>query len=183
MKFLVVTVKEIMSKPAHTIDVNKTAKEAATLMGKTRRGFLVVTKNGKPIGVVSDSDLIKKVVAKGLVSHKVKIRNVMNSPLVTIQAEEDITAAVRRMKNNNVHRLPVMESGKLTGVISLTDIARTSPEMLNLLEYRLKMKETPLEIKEKITSGICDSCGNFSERLSHKEGNWVCEDCTEEAEE
>ena len=180
---MAILVKEIMSKPAYTIDINKTSKEAATMMGKTRRGFLVVTKNGKPIGVLSDSDLINKIVAKNLLPHKVKVKNVMNSPLVTIQSGEDITTAVRKMKNNNVHRLPVLESGRLTGVIALTDIARASPEMINLLEYRLKMKETPFEIKEKLTSGICESCGNFSERLSHKEGNWVCEDCTEEAEE
>lgn len=183
MKNLTVTVKEIMSKPAYTIEASKTAKDAGSEMGKNRRGFLIVTKSGKPIGVVSDSDLLSKVVAKNILPQKIKISEIMTTPLVTIQASEEITSATRKMKHNNIHRLPVMDSGKLVGVISLTDIARTSPEMLDLLEYRLKMKETPIEIREKTTSGICDNCGNFSEHMANKNGSWVCEDCMEEAEE
>ena len=54
--------------------------------------------------------------------------------------------------------------------------------MLDLLEYRLKMKEKPFEIREKVTVGICDSCENYSQDLRNKDDEWLCEDCREEME-
>ncbi len=175
-------VKDIMSKPALTVDWNKSVKEAAKYLKKIRRGFLVVIKRGKPVGVVSDKDFIYKVVAKDLKASKLKIKDIMTRHFVFATPEENITDVARRMIRNNIHRLPVIEKGKVVGVISLTDIARTSPEMLELLEYRLKMKEEPIVIREKYTSGICDVCGNYSERLENINGQWVCESCKEEME-
>jgi len=172
-----------MSKPVVTIDETKTAKNAAEIMQKTRKGCLVVTRNGNPIGIVSDSDLIKKVIAKNLKASEVKLKNIMTSPLITVEASDDILIATRKMKKNNIHRLPVISNRKPVGVISLTDIAKTSPEMLDLLEYRLKMKETPFEIREETTSGICDSCGGYFTDLKNKDNQWLCEDCIEETEE
>ncbi len=174
-------VKEIMSKPAYTIDESKTAKDAALDMSENRRGFLVVTKSGKPVGVLSDSDIISKVVSKNILPQKIKIKEIMSSPVVTTQPNDDVTLAVKKMKNNNIHRLPVTDKGKIVGVISLTDIARSSPDMVDLLEYRLKMKEEPFELKEKITSGVCEVCGNFSSDLKNIDGVWTCEDCMEES--
>jgi formylmethanofuran dehydrogenase subunit E len=54
--------------------------------------------------------------------------------------------------------------------------------MANLLEYRLKMRERPFEIKEEFTSGICDSCGNYNDDLKNINDQWLCESCREEME-
>jgi len=179
---MVLLVKDIMTKTVVVIDENKTAKQAGELMKKTRRGSLIVTKKKNPVGIISDSDLIKRIVAKNLLANKLKIKDVMSKPLVTIKPEDKILTAVKKMKKSNIHRLPVVVKGKIVGMISLTDIARTSPEMADLLEYRLKMKESPFMIKEKFTSGICDSCGNYSEHLVYKNDEWFCEECREEVE-
>jgi len=179
---LPIYVKDIMVKPVITIDQEKTVKQAGELMKKTRRGCLIVTKKGKPVGILSDSDIIKRVVAKNLLPSKVKVKKVMSSPLITIGPDEDILNAVRKIKKNNIHRLPVISEGKLVGLISLSDIARTSPEMLDLLEYRIKMKSFEPEIREKSTSGICDSCDNYSDDLKNVNGQWLCESCREELE-
>ncbi|MEM7824378.1 MAG: CBS domain-containing protein, partial [Candidatus Aenigmatarchaeota archaeon] len=136
----------------------------------------------KPVGVISESDLIEEVVCKNIRSDKVKLKNLMHEPIIAVGPEDTILTASRKMKENNIHRLPVIENGKVIGVISLTDIARTSPEMLDLLEYRLKMKEKPFEIKEKTTIGICDSCDNYSDDLRIVDDQWLCEDCREESE-
>ncbi len=175
-------VKDIMSRPVVTIEEEKTAKNAGEIMRRTRKGCLVVTTKGKSIGILADSDLIKKVIAKNLKASEIKVKNIMTTPLVTVSPNDDILVAVRKMKKSNIHRLPVILDGKPVGVISLTDIARTSPEMLDLLEYRLKMKETPFEIKEDRTSGICDSCGNYFTDLKNVNDQWLCEDCKEEME-
>ncbi len=175
-------VRDIMSSPVYSIDIEKTTKDAAEFMNKNRKGFLVITNKGKPAGVISDSDLIK-VVARDLKGSLVKLKEAMSKPIVSVSPEDDIIEAVRKMKNSNVHRLPVLNGGKVVGIISLTDIARTTPEMAELLEYRLKMKEEPFEIKEEFTSGICENCGNFSDNLKNINDEWLCEDCKQELDQ
>jgi len=124
-------VKDVMSSPAITIEEKKTVKEAGKLMKKTRRGAIVVLKKKKPVGIVTDSDLVKRIVATGLNSGKIKVREIMSKPLVTVDANENVLTAVRKMKKINVHRLPVTDGGKLVGLISLTDVAKVSPEMVD----------------------------------------------------
>lgn len=180
----IIPIKKMMSKPAITIDYNKSARAAAVLMKKKRKGFLVVVKRGKPIGVLSDSDLINKIIVKKRDASKTKVKDIMASPLITINPKADAMAAVEKMKKSNIHRLPVVDKGKVIGVLSLTDVARASPDMYYLLEYRQEMKKTPIEIREEHTSGICDSCANYSESLTHvSDGRWLCESCQDEMEQ
>ena len=169
-----------MSKPVYKIEENKTVKDAARKIKESRRGFLVVVKGRKPVGVLSDSDIIGKIVAENAKPSKIKVKDVMTKYFVSIGSGEDILTAVRKMKRGNVHRLPVIDNGKIVGVLSLTDVARTSPEMLDLLEYRLKMKEIPYETKEEHTSGLCDSCGDYVEDVKRVDEQWLCEDCRED---
>lgn len=177
-----VLVKDVMSRPVVTIEGNKTAKDAGKMMKKTRKGCLIITKNKNPIGLISDSDLIKRVIATDVKASQVKLNKIMSRPLVTVKPGDDVLVAVRKMRKSNIHRLPVVEGGKIIGLVSLSDIAKTSPEMLDLLEYRLKMRETPFELKEEFASGICEACGNYNDDLQNIENKWVCEDCREEVE-
>jgi CBS domain-containing protein len=179
---MVILVKDIMVKPL-TIDINKNVKFAGELMRKTRMDSLIVVKNNKPVGILTDSDLIKKIIAKNKKPSSVKVKSIMSSPLVTSKPDETILEATRKMKRNNIKRLPVIENGKLVGILSLSDIAKSSPEMIDLLEYKLKMREYPTEIKEKFTSGICESCGNYTDDLRNVNDKWLCETCREELEE
>jgi CBS domain-containing protein len=178
---MAVLVKDVMSRPAITVDAEKSAKFAGELMRKNRKGFLVVIQNSNPIGVLSDSDLINKIVAKGKDSNAFVVKQLMSEPLITVAPGEDVMEAVKKMKKNNIHRLPVVDREKVVGVLSLSDIARSSPEMFYLLEFRQDMKKHPIAIKEKMTAGICDSCDNFSDHLKKTaNGRWLCESCIDE---
>jgi CBS domain-containing protein len=179
---VVILVKDIMAKPL-TVEANKNVKFAGEIMKKTRRDAIVVVKNKKPIGIVTDSDLIKKIIAKNKKPSSVKVSEIMSKPLVTSKPDDTILDATRKMKRSNIKRLPVLFKGKLVGCLSLSDIARSSPEMIDLLEYKLKMREFPTEIRERFTSGICDSCGNYNDDLRNINDKWICETCREEAEE
>ncbi|MEM5790593.1 MAG: CBS domain-containing protein [Candidatus Aenigmatarchaeota archaeon] len=172
-----------MAKPVLTIDANETAKAAGEKMKKNRKGCLIVVKDGKPIGIVSDSDLINKVLVKDKKASTVLVEDIMSAPLVTIRPTDSIVDAANKIKRNNIHRLPVVDKGKVVGLISLTDIARSTPEMIELLEYRLKMKEAPIEITEKKMSGICDACGSYDEELEYVNGQWLCSPCREALKE
>ncbi len=176
---MVLKVKDVMSKPVLTIKEEETAKTAGEIMKKHRKGCLIVVRNNKPVGIVSDSDLINKVLVRDKKASEVLVKEIMSSPLVTVGPDDDLTEAVSKMKRNNIHRLPVVEKERVVGLISLTDIARATPEMMELLEYRLRMKEMPVEIKEKRMAGICDSCGNYNEELEYINGQWLCEACRE----
>lgn len=180
---MAILVKDVMIKEVLKIDLEKTAKNAGEIMRRTRRDSLVVTKSGKPVGIVTDTDLIKKVVARNLLPAKIKIKGIMSSPLVVIAKENSILDATRKMKRNNIKRLIVTDDGKLVGILSLSDIARNSPEVIDLLEFKLETKEAPTTIREKATSGICDNCGNYSSDLENANDQWTCESCREEAEE
>ncbi len=174
---MAILVKDVMAKPVLKIDLNKSAKNAGEILRRTRTDSLIVTKNNKPIGIVTDTDLIKKVVAKNSVPAKIKVKNIMSQPLVTITKDNNILEATRKMKRSNIKRLAVMDNGKLVGIISLSDIARNSPEVIDLLEFKLQTKEMPTMIREKETSGICENCGNYSAKLENVNDQWICEDC------
>lgn len=177
-----VLVKDIMSKPVLKIDSEEVVELAGKLMAKARNNSIVVIKSGNPIGILTDSDLIKKVVAKNIKPSTIRVKDVMSKPLVMVLPEETVLDASRKMRRNNLKRLPVISDGKLVGLISTTDIAKTIPEMEDMLEWKLKTREFPTEIKENMTSGICEACGNYSEELKIKDEQWMCEDCREETE-
>ncbi len=177
-------VKDVMSSPVVSIDQDKRVKDAGLLMKKTRRGSLLVLSKGKPVGIVTEADLVRRVLATGVDPIKAKVKQVMSRPIVTVKSGDELLGAVRVMKRINAHRLPVMdEAGKLVGLLSLSDVAKTSPEMADLLEYKEKMREEEPILKSETTAGICDSCENYSERLRHIEDQWLCEDCVGDVEE
>ena len=172
-------VKDLMSKKVNTIEENKTVFHAAKQMAKERRGYVVVLKKGKPIGILTDSDILEKVISKGKDPKKVKVKDVMTTPLITISPDEELVEASRIMRKNLIKRIPVVKNGKLVGVITDNDIAKTSPEFINIIEERLKAKEEGFEPKrtEGRISGICEDCGNYSDMLYYVNGRWLCENC------
>jgi signal-transduction protein with cAMP-binding, CBS, and nucleotidyltransferase domain len=168
-----------MSKKVNTIEENKTVFHAAKKMAKERRGYVVVVKKGKPIGILTDSDILEKVISKGKDPKKVKIKEVMSTPIITISPEDELVEASRLMRKNLIKRIPVVKNGKLVGIITDADIARVGPEFINIIEERLKLKEEGFEPErtEGRISGICEECGNYSDTLYYVNGRWLCESC------
>ncbi len=175
-----ILVKKIMTKPVIKIEHNKNVQTASKIMVKHRVGSIIVVKNDKPIGIITETDLNKKVVSRALDPKKLKVKNVMSAPLVFISPTEDITTAVEKMKKYKIKRMPVVEGGKIVGILTNTDIARASPELLDVLNYRLEMRYYQPKIKETSTSGLCEVCGEYSENLVFEDDQWVCENCREQ---
>ena len=90
---------------------------------------------------------------------------------------DDIQNAVEKMEKHKIKRLPVVENEKIVGIITNTDIARASPEMIDILNFRLKMRNQMPTIKESSTSGLCESCEEYSGDLKFENDQWVCENC------
>jgi CBS domain-containing protein len=177
-----VYVKDLMVSPVKTIDYKKTVKDAGKLMKKYGKGSLIVTKNKKPIGIITADDIVYKIVASNIKPSTVKVKDLMSSPLIAVTPDSTCADAAKKMRRNNIKRLPVVDKSRLVGIVSLDDIATTIPEFTQYLEERLEGTKEPFEIKEEVTSGICDSCGIFSEDLKLVNDKWLCETCRDDLE-
>ena len=117
-------VRDIMTKEIVMIDGSDTALEGAKLMTERGISSLFVVKDGVPVGIVTERDFIKKVCAKEIPISKVKIFDIMSKILTTADPETPIEVAVQRMVNHKIRRLPIMEGGKIVGIITVTDLAK-----------------------------------------------------------
>ncbi|HEY3094355.1 MAG TPA: CBS domain-containing protein [Nitrososphaera sp.] len=117
-------VRDIMTKQIVTIDHDKSALEAAKTMAEKGISSVFVVRDGQPVGIVSERDFIKKICAKELPIAEVKVGDIMSKILTTADPETPIEVAVQRMVNHKIRRLPIMEEGKLVGIITVTDLAR-----------------------------------------------------------
>ncbi len=119
-----ILLKDIMVKKVITIEPDKTAMDAAKLMADNNISSVLVMDGNKIVGIVTERDLVRKVCAKDIPSSKVSILSVMSSPVITAESDLPIEAAVQRMFNNKIRRLPVVEDGRLVGIVTISDIAK-----------------------------------------------------------
>ena len=117
------TVKDFMTKNVITIDAGKTVFEAADLMSQNNVGDLVVMDKNTPVGIVTERDLVRRVLAERK-SLDIKVSEVMTTPLRVIDPEASLKEAARRMVNKGIRRLPVIKDNKLVGIITTADFAR-----------------------------------------------------------
>ena len=118
------SVKDIMSKNVVTITLNKTSFEAAELMNSEEVGCLVVVENDFPVGIVTERDFVRRIVAKKL-SYDEKISEIMTKNLVTVDPDTSLKEAARLMSDNKIRRLPVVKQKKLVGIVVASDFVRT----------------------------------------------------------
>ena len=119
------TVRDIMTRNIISIEQNKNALEAARLMTERNVSSLIVHGDDETaIGILTERDFLSKVCSKDLQASKVKIADIMSRIQMSAQPDTPIEVAVQRMINNKIRRLPVMESGKVVGIITVTDMAK-----------------------------------------------------------
>lgn len=126
-------VSEIMSEDIAVIelDLNPSALDVAKAMAKSRAGAVIVLKKGRPAGIITERDLLKKVAAKNKKPEDVSAKSVMSSPLVTIRAFDSVDTAAEIMSKHRIKRLPVVEDdGSLAGMLSVTDFAKKLAKIL-----------------------------------------------------
>jgi CBS domain-containing protein len=112
-----------MQKNVITIEHDKSALDAAKLISEKDISFLVVIKDGKPIGVVTEKDFVQKIVSNDKQASKITLSDIMSYKYRWVEPSTEIEDAVQKMLNNNIRRLLVLENEKLVGVITQTDLA------------------------------------------------------------
>ena len=119
-------VKDVMVKNVITVEAEATVKEVAKLMNKHEIGCLVVMKKGEPVGIITERDMLKRVLLKSKDPRKTKVGKMMSKPLVVGEPQTNIRDAVRLMVEGKIKRLPIVEDGHLLGLVTFTDIVRSS---------------------------------------------------------
>jgi CBS domain-containing protein len=120
--FMAVLVKDEMNRNVKTVAPDDTVKSAAEKMSKYWLGSLIVVENGGVVGIITERDILSKVVVFGKGPEKVRIKEIMSKNVITIDENKTLEEAIRLMKANDIKKLPVMKGAKLAGIITTTDI-------------------------------------------------------------
>ena len=115
-------IRDIMEKDVVTIEDDKTALDAARLISEKDVSFLVIMKNSIPVGVLSESDFVKRLAADDKKASEVIVSDIMSSNFRWVEPETEIEDAIQKMLNNNIRRLIILDNSKLAGVITQTDL-------------------------------------------------------------
>lgn len=117
-------VSDIMSSPVITVEGEANARDAAILMTDRRIGSVIVTERGRPVGIVTERDLLERVVSPCRDPCETRMKEIMSSPLITVPGDANILEAMRKMREKDISRLVVMEGDRLLGIVSERDIIR-----------------------------------------------------------
>ena len=170
-----VPVVEIMTQTPVTIRADETAEVAAGLMRDKEIGSLIVLEAGKPMGIVTERDIVTKIAAADKQPSRVLVRHIMTSPVVAVHPHEEVAEAARLMSQRKIRRLPVVEDGKLVGIITENDILRIWPQLIELTrEYARAGLESQFA---KGIEGHCEACGVYSTNLVWDRNLLVCPEC------
>ncbi len=115
-------VRDIMQKNVITIQENKSALDAAKLISEKDISFLVIVKDDKPIGIITERDFARKIAAQNKQSALIPLSEIMSYKFRWVEPSTEIEDAVQKMLNHNIRRLIVLEDEKLVGVITQTDL-------------------------------------------------------------
>jgi len=115
-------IRDIMEKNVVTIEDDKTALDAAHLISEKDVSFLVIMKNNTQVGVLSESDFVKRLAADDKKASEVTVSEIMSSNFRWVEPETEIEDAIQKMLNNNIRRLVILDDNKLAGVITQTDL-------------------------------------------------------------
>jgi signal-transduction protein with cAMP-binding, CBS, and nucleotidyltransferase domain len=126
-----------------------------------------------------------RVLAKNLKPDTVKAREIMTTPLVTIEPDATISDAARRMNRLDIRRIGVIYKGNLVGIISSKDILGVMPELIDIMQEtsRIEGANRTEETEEVPLSGYCDRCNIYSESLKERNGQNICDECRIELEQ
>ena len=175
-----ITVADGMTRGVICVDVDDTVQEAAEIMKKNDISSVIVTKKGDGVGIITERDIICKIVAASRSPQNTAVKDVMASPLITVQPDTTIDEAARIMRDKDIRRLVVSDRNKIIGVISEFDIVKLEPTLHFLIreQYDWKLSDAHAATEGYVT-GMCDSCENYSESLRSIDGRMLCDECAQ----
>ncbi len=122
--------RDIMSKKIVTIESDVSSIEIAKIMDKNKVSSVIITKDQSPIGIVTERDMVSKIVAQNKKPSEVKTAEITASPLVTVNSLTPTDEIAKKMIDKKIRRVVVMDSDQALGIITVTDFVKHMHEML-----------------------------------------------------
>ncbi len=169
-----------MNSPVQSVDERTGVDEIAKIMSSLKIGSVVVTKGGQPVGIITDGDIVSRVVATDRKASRLRAAAVMTAGIHRIPSDYDITRAARSMIKKGVKRLGVEHRGELIGIVSMSDVLRVTPDMLDVLSEKSRILTGERPRTSAYVAGYCDACNEWSDYLLEDEGKFLCDDCRSE---
>jgi CBS domain-containing protein len=129
-----VLVRDVMTKDVRVVRADTTIKEVVATINKFNIGSIIVVQADRPVGIITERDILRKIMEPSLAPETLIARHVMTSPVITINENASIEEAAKLMAKKKVKRLAVMNNEKLVGILTFTDIVFKVPTMLSILE-------------------------------------------------
>ncbi|MEW6222601.1 MAG: CBS domain-containing protein [Candidatus Hadarchaeota archaeon] len=123
MKF---KVEEFMTQKVITIDAAKSIFDAAKVLSEERLGSIVVTKGERPVGILTDRDILTRAVAQKRKLEREIVARIMSKPLVTVKPESSMFEVMKLMEKHSIRRVPVVKDGKIVGMVTQSDVERAA---------------------------------------------------------
>ncbi len=166
-----------MTKGVLVLSLSNTVKEAAEIMTNANIGSIIVMNKGKAVGIITERDIVRKVVGIDKDPSKIKLDKIMSQPLRVIKADTSIGDAALAMRKYRIKKLPVIDKKEMViGMITETDIISAYPGLVDvLIEVALQNRFTGGEV----FSGVCEHCGAYSEDLKRVGRSLICSECRE----
>jgi signal-transduction protein with cAMP-binding, CBS, and nucleotidyltransferase domain len=178
-----VKVEDVMSSPVITISDKDTVLSATKLMKKNAIGCVVVVdKSGKPMGLMTERDVVRRIAALDLLPSKVKASKSMTKPPSTIDASANVTEAAKKMRQLKIRRLVVVQGGKLKGIITSNDIVDITPALIDVMAEKSQIAPVQKTKEAATLSAYCDKCGSWADEMKSVDGQFICDDCAAEVE-
>lgn len=170
------TIGDVMTQNPVVVNPEDTLRAIGEIMNNYKVNAVIVSKEKDVLGIITEQDIIRKTIAMGLNPLEVKASEIMENNLITISPDKDIQKALHVMGQLNIRHLPVLESGEFVGLLTLKDIMRIQPQLMELISDKLNVREEELKPLD-LVEGICNFCGNFTEKLYKKGGCLICKKC------
>jgi len=170
-------VGDVMTRGVIYVRPEDTIKKVAEIMRKNDIDSVIVMKNGRGVGIVTDTDIIRKIVAEGKDPKKHRVGEIMSSPLITISPDADIDDAAKKMSEQRIKRLVVTKNNKIIGIISEFDLINVEPALHTLIREHSMWSIADISPEPGSLSGICEICNNYSDDLRVVNGRLMCETC------
>ena len=152
---MILKIEDIMVESVVTVEATASVMKAVKLMNDHEIGCLVVTRNGRAVGIVTERDLLKRVIGCARSPSRTKVLNIMTKPLIAGFPDMDLEDATKLMFDKKIKKLPVVDHGRLKGLITLTDVARFQPQMIKILRKLSDHVSAPQRMKKVMNYYVC----------------------------
>ncbi len=169
-----IVARDVMSRNPISEYSQESVIKGAQIMRDKGISSILIIKDNIVKGIVTERDLVTKIVSKGLDPSKVTLGEIMSSPLVTVNDDTPLELAAELMWKNKIRRLPVKKGDNIIGILTENDIVRISPGLIEITREISSDKNYQLIAG---LHGICDRCHEYSNNLVYRAGKYYCELC------